>query len=247
MPRITAIACTGLAVAGLGLFTAAAEADAAPAGTTSWARTYTLTANQKKTYKLQLPAGYEKAPGRDAIDYTLYPASGPGFAVGKPVGTKQKPYLGARVVKSSFRGRTVSVTVKTAKLQRPVVLEIGARGTVAQVGGTTDTPARIAISGVPVGQVVTLQFDQDINYQATNQTNGIPEFDFQGQGVLVDLPRNGIIVGGSQSPLSGSITLGADDDQLSGAAQIPAGATVTIAVGSAAPVAIANGRFSVGG
>ena len=43
------------------------------------------------------------------------------------------------------------------------------------------------------------------------------------------------------------MTLGVDGDQLSGTAQIPAGATVTVAIGGAAPVAIADGAFSVGG
>ncbi len=123
--RLTTLACTGLAVAGLGLFSAAADARVDQ----TWSKTYTLPSGQTKTYRLQLPATFEKAASPAATSYTLYPRTGPGFAVGGPVGRAHKSYLGVTVLRSSFKGHTVSVTVRTKKRLKPAMaLELSARG-----------------------------------------------------------------------------------------------------------------------
>ena len=109
--RLTALACTGLATAALSLFGAAAGASAAgPQVDPPWSKT-------------------AKSPA--AVGYTLYPRTGPGFAVSRPIGRsggKQPAYLGVTVLRTSFNGRRVSVTVKTSRLKRPMALELGARG-----------------------------------------------------------------------------------------------------------------------
>ena len=131
--RITTLACTGLAVASLGLFGAAADAHVAtPHVDRTWSKTYSLPSQQTRTYRLQLPASFKKADSPGAANYTLYPRTGHGFAVGDPIGRRgaeQKPYLGVTVLRSSFNGRRVSVTVKTGRLERPMALELSARGT----------------------------------------------------------------------------------------------------------------------
>ena len=130
---ITTLACTGLAIAGLGLFGAAAEAHVAASRVdNAWSKTYTLRSEQTKTYRLQLPASFRKADTPGAANYTVYPRTGEGFAVGEPIGRtggKQKPYLGVTVLRSSFKGHFVSVTVKTIRLKQPMALELSARGT----------------------------------------------------------------------------------------------------------------------
>ncbi len=132
--RISTLVCTGLAVAGLGLFGAAAEAHVAASHVDStWSKTYSLRSEQTKTYRLQLPASFKKSDSPGAVDYTLYPRTGHGFAVGEPIGRKggtQKPYLGVTVLRSSFKGHRVSVTVRTSRLERPMALELSARGTI---------------------------------------------------------------------------------------------------------------------
>jgi hypothetical protein len=131
--RITTLACTGLAVASLGLFGAAADARVAtPHVDSTWSKTYSLRSEQTKTYRLQLPASFKKADSPGAANYTLYPRTGHGFAVGEPIGRKggkQKPYLGVTVLGSRFKGHRVSVTVRTGRLNRPMALELSARGT----------------------------------------------------------------------------------------------------------------------
>ena len=131
--RVTTLACTGLAVAGLGLFGAAAEAHVAASQVDStWSKTYSLRSEQTKTYRLRLPASFKKADSPGAANYALYPRTGHGFAVGEPIGRKggkQKAYLGVTVLRSSFKGHRVSVTVKTSRLKRSMALELSARGT----------------------------------------------------------------------------------------------------------------------
>ena len=116
-PRITTLACTGLAVASLGLFGAAADAQIATSHVDrTWSKTYALPSQQTKTYRLQLPASFKKADSPGAANYTLYPSTGHGFAVGEPIGrrgARQKPYLGVTVLRSSFKHHRVSVTVRT--------------------------------------------------------------------------------------------------------------------------------------
>ena len=76
--------------------------------------------------------GSSSAPTPDPVGYTLYPRTGPGFAVDHAIGRhdgRRKAYLGATVLRSGFDGRVVTVTVRTAKLARPLALQISARGT----------------------------------------------------------------------------------------------------------------------
>jgi hypothetical protein len=130
--RLTALACTGLATAALGLFGAAAStAHAGPHVDHTWSKTFSLRSEQTKTYTLRLPDSFRKADSPAAIGYTLYPRTGPGFAVSRPIDRKrgaQPAYLGVTVLRSSFTGHRVSVTVKTGRLKRPMALELSARG-----------------------------------------------------------------------------------------------------------------------
>ena len=135
LPTLT---CAALAVAAL----AAGEAQAAPVAAPahhgadqarSWSRTVRLHPQRTRTYRLHLPAGFAVASTPDAVGYTLYPRTGPGFAVDHAIGRhdgRREAYLGATVLRSGFDGRVVTVKVRTAKLARPLALQISARGTV---------------------------------------------------------------------------------------------------------------------
>ena len=120
----------GLAVAALSLSAATAQAAVRHVDQT-WSKTHSLRSEQTRTYTLQLPDSFNKAGSPAAVGYTLYPRSGPGFAVSQPIGRKggaQQPYLGVTVLRSSFKGHRVSVTVRTGRLQRAMALELSARG-----------------------------------------------------------------------------------------------------------------------
>ena len=127
--RIIAVACTALAIAGVAVSGAHAATSRVDR---TWSKTSSLRSDQTKTYRLQLPASFKTADSPAAANYSIYPRTGEGFAVGEPIGRqggKQKPYLGVTVLRSSFKGRVVSVTVKTSHLKRPMALELSARGT----------------------------------------------------------------------------------------------------------------------
>ena len=131
LPKLT---CAALAVAAL----AAGEAQAAPAHhgadqVRSWSHTVRLHPQRTRTYRLRLPAGFAVASTPDPVGYTLYPRTGPGFAVDHAIGRhdgRQQAYLGATVLRSGFDGRVVTVKVRTGTLARPLALQISARGTV---------------------------------------------------------------------------------------------------------------------
>ena len=74
----------------------------------------------------------------------------------------------------------------------------------------------------------------------------MPDITVQGSARVL-LPGNAVIVGGSTGTLSGQLGLAVAGSDVSGTAQIPAGATVTISVNGGATHAIANGKFSIGG
>jgi hypothetical protein len=66
-----------------------------------------------------------------AASYSLRPASGPGYAVTHTIGGGQQPmYMGAKVLRSSFNGSVVSITVKTERMPREMALWLSATGTV---------------------------------------------------------------------------------------------------------------------
>ena len=97
----------------------------------TWSKTTSLRSNQTTTYTLRLPASFTKATSPAAIGYSLYPRTGPGFAVSQPIGRNggaQPPYLGVTVLRSSIKNHRVSVTVKTGSLTRAMALELTARG-----------------------------------------------------------------------------------------------------------------------
>jgi hypothetical protein len=263
MSRLTAIACVGLAVAGPACF--AAGTAAADTGsvqhTSTWSKTYELRSHTTKTYRLQLPKGFHKAPARSAIEYSLAPRAGSGHADSAPITAKgagkQKPFLGATVVRSKLTGQTATVRVRTAKLSRPLALELSARGTVATSpavpvapvlgDSAAEVPVKINITGLPAQQLVLLQFDQALDYRPiTGNTTMTPQFNLQGNGARVMLPNNAILVGGSSTSMNAQINVGADTSQLSGTATVPAGATVTMSVNGGAPVNITGGQFNVG-
>jgi len=97
----------------------------------TWSNTRSLRSGQTTTYTLKLPASFQKAASPAAIGYSLYPRTGPGFAVSGSIGRTggaKPPYLGVTVLRSSFKGNQVSVTVKTSRLTRAMTLELSARG-----------------------------------------------------------------------------------------------------------------------
>jgi hypothetical protein len=135
VPRL---ACAALAVVAL----AAGEAQAAPMAAApadhgadpvrTWSHTFRLRPQRTRTYQLHLPAGFTVSATPDPVGYTLYPRTGPGFAVSHAIEGRhgRRPaYLGATVLRTDFDGRVVTVKVRTAKLARPLALQIGARGT----------------------------------------------------------------------------------------------------------------------
>jgi hypothetical protein len=93
-------------------------------------RTIHLRANTTFTYHLSVPAGF--APTSSAgVNYSIYPATGPGYAVSSPIGSGRQPaYLGVTVLGTSLNDNGVAVTVRTGRLARPMTLRIAARGTV---------------------------------------------------------------------------------------------------------------------
>ena len=128
--RLTTLGCIALAVATVSLSGATAQAATRHVDQT-WSKTHSLRSEQTRTYTLRLPDSFKKAGSPAAVGYTLYPRTGPGFAVSQPIGRKggaQAPYLGVTVLRSSFKGHRVSVTVKTGRLKRAMALELSARG-----------------------------------------------------------------------------------------------------------------------
>jgi hypothetical protein len=102
----------------------------APAATT-YKRTIKLRPNTTFTYHLELPAGFQ-ATSKAGVNYSVFPTTGPGYAVSSPIGSGRQPsYLGATVLGTSFNGNDVAVTVKTGRLTQPMTLRLAARGTIA--------------------------------------------------------------------------------------------------------------------
>ena len=52
----------------------------------TWSQTDSLGSEQTKTYTLRLPDSFKRATSPAAIGYSLYPTTGPGFAVSQPIG-----------------------------------------------------------------------------------------------------------------------------------------------------------------
>jgi len=130
--RLTVLGCIGLAAAALSLSASGATAQAATRHVDrTWSKTRSLRSEQTRTYTLWLPDSFKKAGSPAAVGYTLYPRTGPGFAVSRPIGRTgraQPPYLGVTVLRSSFDRHRISVTVKTSRLKRAMALELSARG-----------------------------------------------------------------------------------------------------------------------
>ena len=130
--RLTVLGCIALAAAALSLSASGATAQAATRHVDrTWSNTHSLRSEQTRTYTLRLPDSFTKAASPAAVGYTLYPRTGPGFAVSRPIGRKggaQPPYLGVTVLRSSFDRHRISVTVKTSRLKRAMALELSARG-----------------------------------------------------------------------------------------------------------------------
>jgi hypothetical protein len=103
-------------------------------------KTYTkvviLHSNRVTTYTLALPAGFmpgTSQPGGTAIGYSLYRSGRPGTGVGNVISGTSKgahlPFLGATVTRTKAGTRSVSITVKTTKLDGPLTLRLSASGT----------------------------------------------------------------------------------------------------------------------
>jgi hypothetical protein len=93
----------------------------------SFKRTIQLRPNTTFTYHLRVPAGYQES----SVSYSLYPTTGPGYAISSPIGAGRQPaYFGATVLGTKFTRNELEVAVKTSKLSRPMTLQLAARGTV---------------------------------------------------------------------------------------------------------------------
>ena len=98
--------------------------------------TFRLRSNRTQTYRLRLPQGFEPTSvrGRALIGYQLYPGSQRGSGVANDISTTdaggaRRPFLGATVVSEAVTGGAVVVRVRTARLERPITLELFAYGT----------------------------------------------------------------------------------------------------------------------
>ncbi len=93
-------------------------------------RTIHLRPNTTFTYHLPVPAGFAPTSSA-AVNYSIFPATGPGYAISSPIGSGRQPaYLGVTVLGTSLGDNGVAVTVRTGRLTRPMTLRIAARGTV---------------------------------------------------------------------------------------------------------------------
>lgn len=93
-------------------------------------RTIHLRANTTFTYHLPVPAGFTPTSSA-AVNYSIFPATGPGYAVSSPIGSGRQPaYLGVTVLGTSLGDSGVAVTVRTGRLARPMTMRLAARGTV---------------------------------------------------------------------------------------------------------------------
>ena len=93
-------------------------------------RTIHLRSYKTFTYHLPLPAGFQRTSSA-SVNYSIFPATGPGYAVSSPIGSGRQPaYLGVTVLGTSLGNNGVAVTVRTGRLARPMTLRIAARGTV---------------------------------------------------------------------------------------------------------------------
>lgn len=94
-------------------------------------RTVHLRPNTTFTYHLRLPAGFTRT-SRAAVNDSLFPTTGTGYAIGNPIGSGRQPsYLGVTVLGTSTDAKGAAVTIRTGRLSRPMSLRIMARGTVA--------------------------------------------------------------------------------------------------------------------
>jgi hypothetical protein len=120
-------------------FVPSALLDAPAATDKTYKRTVTLRSNRTRTYRLKVPAGFEPNTSRNpgggrqlTVDYQIYYGQ-VGSGVANPIRTSgrgaHEPFLGATVTRSSFKDNTVSVTVKTGKLSKPLKLQLSAYGT----------------------------------------------------------------------------------------------------------------------
>jgi hypothetical protein len=127
------------------------------------------------------------------------------------------------------------------RADKPTPHKFGNASLFVDSGSAPQTPVHVQVSGLSQGQVVDLQFNQtvDLSKMTTNvrTTNGA--------GTAID--NGSLLVQAQGSALSnGFFDIAVDGTAASGTASIPAGASVSIAVGNGPAQPIANGAFNVG-
>ena len=119
-------------------------------------RTIHLRSNTTFTYHLRVPAGFVPTSPA-AVNYSIFPATGPGYAVSSPIGSGRQPaYLGATVLGTSLSDSGVAVTVRTGRLTRPMTLRLRRAGgdgpvTVAVILADRDPVVDLAADACPPG------------------------------------------------------------------------------------------------
>lgn len=100
--------------------------------TVSYQKTVQLRSNRTATYRLTVPSSFDPITDATPLGYQLYRGTQVGSGVGnsiplnRPSGRKE-PFLGATVVRTTFRNHVVSVTVKTKRV-RNLTLRLTAVG-----------------------------------------------------------------------------------------------------------------------
>jgi len=95
--------------------------------TVSYQKSVTLKSNRTSTYRLSVPDSFNPITNATPVAYQLYRGNQVGSGVGNPIplnrpGGRREPFLGATIVRTSFRNHVVSVTVKTNRVRNITLL-----------------------------------------------------------------------------------------------------------------------------
>ncbi len=127
------------------------------------------------------------------------------------------------------------------RADKPAAGRFGSSSLFVDAGSQPQTPVHVQVSGLPQGQTLNLQFNQPVDTDDITSSVRVTN----GSATYVD--SNGMMVVSEQGTLTnGFFDIGVDGTSVSGTASIPAGASVSIAVGTGPAQPIANGAFSVG-
>jgi hypothetical protein len=100
--------------------------------TVTYSRTVKLRSNRTQTYRVNLPSNFQPdtARGATAYGYQLYRGTQIGSGVGNKITRtpqRHQPFLGATVTRAVVRNNTISVTIKTGRINN-LTLQIAGIG-----------------------------------------------------------------------------------------------------------------------